>query len=93
MNVTGFGNCNGFAGNGIECVGMLFNFSSNQEQCFWMHDTIIPLQQDWIAPNGTVLSIFQAQPENDTSVCHPAMYVLETSPQVAIPVGSVVTFG
>jgi hypothetical protein len=49
MNATDFGSCNGFANGDSKCVGMLFNFSSYEEQCFWMHDTKIPLQQDWVA--------------------------------------------
>jgi len=92
MNVTSFGNCNGAARAGLQCVGMIFNFSSNQEACFWMHDTAIPLQQDWISNNGTIVSAFQARPENDSSVCFFAKSVLETFPNASIPVGSIATF-
>jgi uncharacterized membrane protein (UPF0127 family) len=90
MNVTSFGNCNGLATDGVECLGMLFNFSSSQNLCFWMHDTEIPLEQDWIASNHTVTSIYQAQPENDLTVCYPGQYVLETNPSEEIPIGSTV---
>jgi len=58
-----------------------------------MHNTEIPLQQDWIAANGTVLYQYQAKPENDTSVCFPAKYVLETSPSSNVPLGSLVHLG
>jgi uncharacterized membrane protein (UPF0127 family) len=88
QNMTSFGNCNGFATSGPSCDGMIFNFSSSQELCFWMHDTLIPLQQDWIAQNGTVVSIYQAKPQNDSSVCHYAKYVLETAPFVQISLGN-----
>lgn len=91
MNVTSFGNCNGVAVNGVHCVGMIFNFTFSGDQCFWMHDTEIPLQQDWIADNGTVVSIYQAQPENNSVICHFGKYVLETSPGALIPLKSSVT--
>ena len=88
MNVTSFGNCNGAAVDGFECVGMLFNFTSSENLCFWMHDTEIALQQDWITANGTVVSIYQAQPENNSIVCHIGKFVLETSPDAPVPVNS-----
>lgn len=93
MNVTSFGNCNGFAVGSEGCVGMLFNFTIPEDQCFWMENTEIPLQQDWIAANGTVLFIYQASPETETTICHFAQYVLETSPAAPITLGSVVSFG
>jgi uncharacterized membrane protein (UPF0127 family) len=93
MNVTSFGNCNGAAVNGVSCIGMLFNFSSSQELCFWMRDTEIPLEQDWITTNGTITTVYQAQAENNTSVCYYGNYVLETSPQEPVVSGYVVEFG
>jgi len=93
MNVTNFGNCNGANTNGVSCVGMLFNFSSSEELCFWMHDTEIPLEQVWIATNGTVTSVYQAAAENNTSICHDGNYVLETSPQEPLVTGYIVEFG
>jgi len=90
QNVTSFENCNGFATSGPSCDGMIFNFSSSQELCFWMYNTLIPLQQDWIAENGTVVSVYQAKPENDSSVCYFAKYVLETGPSVPVSVGDFV---
>ncbi len=90
QGVTSFGDCNGVATNASECIGMMFVFQATQDACFWMHDTILALQQVWIAGNGTVTAIFQAQPENDSTVCHSAAYVLETSPEMQISVGDVV---
>ena len=92
MNVTNFGTCNGSANGNARCVGMIFNFTSSQDLCFWMHDTKIPLQQDWIAGNGTIVYEYQAQPESDASVCFFAKYVLETFPNASIPIGSIATF-
>ena len=88
MNVTGFGSCNGLAVGDADCVGMLFNFSSPQNLCFWMHDTEIPLQQDWISANGTVVYEYQAKPETDLTICYFGMQVLETFPSATIPLGS-----
>jgi len=85
---TSFGDCNGFATNGLSCDGMIFNFSSSQELCFWMHNTLIPLQQVWITQNGTVVSVYQAISQSDFSVCHYAKYVLETVPNVSISLGN-----
>lgn len=83
QNVTSFGDCNG-RGN---CIGMIFVWTSSQNLCFWMHDTKIPLEQAWIASNGTVVAVYDAPAMNDNSVCHFASYVLETSPSAHIAVG------
>lgn len=93
MNVTSFGSCNGAATSAKPCIGMIFNFSSSQSLCFWMHDTEIPLEQVWLAANGTVTYVYQAQAENNTSVCYYGKYVLETLPQEPVNVGSTVVFG
>jgi uncharacterized membrane protein (UPF0127 family) len=93
QNVTNFGNCDGFASSSSECIGMIFVFSGNQNQCFWMHNTILPLQQDWIQGNGTVSEIYEAHPETDYTVCYPATFVLETSPNETISVGDTVVQG
>ncbi len=87
QNVTSFGNCNGRG----SCIGMIFVFSGDQNLCFWMHNTKIPLEQVWIAGNGTVVAVYQAQPESDASVCHLASFVLETSPTMKIAVGDRLT--
>ena len=88
QGVTSFGNCNGIASNASECIGMMFVFTSEQEICLWMHNTILPLQQVWISGNGTVSAIYQAQPETDFTVCHSSTYVLETSPNMPISMGT-----
>jgi len=90
MNVTSFGDCNGLAIGSLNCEGMIFNFSSPHYLCFWMHDTLISLQQDWIAQNGTVVSVYRANPLNDSSVCYYAKYVLETAPSAPIAIGDLV---
>jgi uncharacterized membrane protein (UPF0127 family) len=92
MNVTTFGNCNGFANESSPCVGMIFAFSSTQQECFWMHDTILPLLQSWIATNGTVTAIYSASPETDATVCHPGQYVLESNASALISVDDRVQF-
>ncbi|MHB1908553.1 MAG: DUF192 domain-containing protein [Nitrososphaerales archaeon] len=87
MNVTSFGNCNGKSvGPSSECIGMIFITNSTQNLCFWMHDTRLPLKQVWISSTGTVVEIYNAQPESDISVCHTAMDVLETSPNVQVAI-------
>jgi uncharacterized membrane protein (UPF0127 family) len=90
QNVNSFGDCNGHTTDNITCIGMIFVFTSEQSLCFWMHNTILPLQQVWISGNGTVTAIFQAMPENDKVVCHSGMYVLETSPTLRILVGDTI---
>jgi len=92
MNVTTFGNCNGFANESNPCVGMIFAFSSTQQECFWMHDTIVPLLQSWISANGTVTATYSASPETDATVCHPGQYVLESNVSALISGGDRVLF-
>lgn len=87
QNVTDFGNCNGFASQNNECLGMMFVFQSDQNLCFWMHNTPLPLLQAWISQNNTVVALYHAQPETDTTVCHNAMYVLESAPSNNITLG------
>ncbi len=84
QNVTGFGDCNGFAVQANSCYGMIFVFPTTQDLCFWMHNTIMPLRQSWISENGTVTAIYTASPETDTTVCHSAKYVLESAPSSPI---------
>jgi len=87
QNVTNFGNCNGFASNGNRCIGMIFSFAEFGIHCFWMHNTMIPLEQVWISQNGTVTSIYKASPESDNSVCQEGQYVLETNSSSPLIVG------
>jgi uncharacterized membrane protein (UPF0127 family) len=88
QNVQSFGNCNGLSKNeSTQCLGMIFVTTSTQDLCFWMHNTPLPLQQVWISSNGTVLYIYQAQPESLKNVCQSAVDVLETSPSTPISLG------
>ena len=45
--------------------GMLFEFPKPDEQIFWMHDTLIPLDIIYVAPDGHIVSITHARPLND----------------------------
>jgi uncharacterized membrane protein (UPF0127 family) len=90
QNATSFGNCNGYASDNAVCEGMIFVFPSSQEACFWMHNTIIPLQQVWISQNGTIVYSYLAKPENDSTICYFSKYVLETFPAMSISVGDIV---
>jgi len=46
--------------------GMLFEFPKAGEQVFWMHDTLIPLDILYIAPDGHIVSITRAaRPRSD----------------------------
>jgi len=46
--------------------GMLFEFPKAGEQIFWMHDTVLPLDILYIAPDGHIVSISKvARPLND----------------------------
>ena len=70
-NITNFDACNP--------KGMLFVFKNQTPLCFWMHNTTIPLEQAWIASNGTVLFVYYATPYSNISVCQSGQYVLETN--------------
>ncbi|MHB8567294.1 MAG: DUF192 domain-containing protein [Nitrososphaerales archaeon] len=93
QNATQFGSCNGHANATSQCIGMIFIFQGEQILCFWMHNTIMPLEQVWVSSNGTVVAVYEAQPENNNSICHVATYVLETSPGMKVSVGDRLTLG
>ncbi len=60
--------------------GMLFAFERPGQQCFWMKNTLIPLDMLFIAPDGRVVSIARnAQPLSETPIPSgaPALGVLE----------------
>ncbi|MGC8647940.1 MAG: DUF192 domain-containing protein [Candidatus Micrarchaeia archaeon] len=82
MNSTSIGNCSGEG----DCIGMLFIFENQSEECFWMKNTIIPLRQLWISQNGIVTYAYNASPYSTKTVCAVGRYVLET--QLDIPVGA-----
>jgi uncharacterized protein len=56
--------------------GMLFVFPYNGSECFWMKDTPQPLYQVWISGN-VVTNVYNAVPEDTTSVCAYGNEVLE----------------
>jgi uncharacterized membrane protein (UPF0127 family) len=59
--------------------GMLFVFGDPDLQCFWMHNTPLPLSIAFIADDGTIVNIDDMAPETDTSHCSkkPVRYALE----------------
>jgi uncharacterized membrane protein (UPF0127 family) len=60
------------------CInGMLFLFPNESEQCFWMKNTTEPLTQIWIGTNGLVTAVYNATPEDTTTICHEGEAVLE----------------
>ena len=60
--------------------GMLFVFEQPATQCFWMRNTLIPLQTAFLADDGAVVNIVDMKPLDETSrTCSdkPVRYVLE----------------
>lgn len=76
MNQSSLGDCHGKN----PCIGMVFTSTSYNSMCFWMKNTLIPLKQVWVAPNGTITAIYNATPLSTSVVCHMGSMVLETSP-------------
>lgn len=60
-------------------AGMLFVFGDPQVQCFWMHDTLIPLSVAFIADDGRIVNVVDMAPRTETSHCstRPVRFVLE----------------
>lgn len=59
--------------------GMLFVFEAPEKQCFWMHNTPLPLSIAFMADDGTIVNIEDMAAETDTSHCSlkPVRYALE----------------
>jgi uncharacterized membrane protein (UPF0127 family) len=59
--------------------GMLFIFPQATKQCFWMKNTLIPLQIAFLADDGRVVNLDEMQPQTLNSHCsaQPVRYVLE----------------
>ena len=59
--------------------GMLFVFEAPERQCFWMHNTPLPLSIAFIADGGAIVNIDDMAAETDTSHCslEPVRYALE----------------
>lgn len=59
--------------------GMLFVFERPDKQCFWMHNTPLPLSIAFIADDGTIVNIEDMAPQTDDTHCSrkPVRYALE----------------
>lgn len=59
--------------------GMLFVFEEPGVQCFWMRNTLLPLQVAFVADDGIVVNVDEMKPQTDDSHCStaPVRYVLE----------------
>jgi uncharacterized protein len=62
-------------------TGMLFVFDAPSEQCFWMHNTPLPLSIAFMADDGTIVNTAEMAAETDDSHCalKPVRYALEMS--------------
>ena len=75
--------------------GMLFIFSYQTTQSFWMKDTLIPLDIIFINTDGQVTDIYTATPEPDKSDLQltlyqstaPTKYVIELNADVSKKIG------
>lgn len=59
--------------------GMLFVFEHAGQQCFWMKNTLIPLQIAFVADDGTIVNLSEMKPKSLANHCseRPVRYVLE----------------
>lgn len=59
--------------------GMLFVFEDPDVQCFWMHNTPLPLSIAFIADDGVIVNIEDMAPQTDDTHCakKPVRYALE----------------
>lgn len=87
MNASGIGNCDGLD----RCAGILFVFSNDSIQCFWMKNTFIPLKQSWIS-DGRVNYTYSGTPLSQNSICNIGDMVLETAPSFPIEYGEQVNY-
>lgn len=88
MNQSSIGNCNGMS----PCLGMLFLFNSSQNLCFWMKNTEIPLNQVWVAQNGSVVQEYIGTPYSTAVVCATGIAVIETSTNQSIPTSAKISW-
>ena len=59
--------------------GMLFTFEQPAQQCFWMKNTLIPLDIAFVDDGGAIVNIAQMKPQTLEGHCSekPVRYVLE----------------
>jgi hypothetical protein len=59
--------------------GMIFVFSHDQYQSFWMRNVIIPVDIAYIRSDGTIVKIYTMEPLNEAGYpsIEPARFVLE----------------
>ncbi len=59
--------------------GMLFAFERAGQQCFWMKNTLIPLQAAFVADDGAIVNVVDMAPQTLDGHCSekPVRYVLE----------------
>ncbi len=59
--------------------GMLFAFEQAGQQCFWMKNTLIPLDVAFVADDGSIVNIDHMLPQTLDSHCSekPVRFVLE----------------
>ncbi len=70
-----------FRTNLAENEGMVFPFMQPIQASFWMKNTILPLSLAYIAPNGTILELHDAQPRDTNPIVAATaniQFVLET---------------
>jgi uncharacterized membrane protein (UPF0127 family) len=60
-------------------VGMLFVFPDVSPHCMWMKNTFVPLSVAFMDEQGTIVSIHDMKPHDETSHCaaKPARFALE----------------
>ena len=60
-------------------AGMLFRFDEADRQCMWMKNTLIPLSVAFTDDAGTIVTILEMKPHDETSRCStkPARFALE----------------
>jgi uncharacterized membrane protein (UPF0127 family) len=59
--------------------GMLFVFPDVAPHCMWMKNTLVPLSVAFMDEQGTIVSIHDMKPHDETSHCaaKPARFALE----------------
>lgn len=59
--------------------GMIFVFDQPAKQCFWMKNTLLPLQVAFIDDDGTIVNLDEMKPKTTEPHCSdkPVRYVLE----------------